>query len=74
MKKCIGDYWRSRFPGSRHWRSDLVKANASGSVSISVPGVSRAFHDVDIYPKRGDWLVLPVIARMLAGMNSSFHN
>lgn len=60
LKKCIGNWWQKRFPGSKHYTRSKIKANRSGSVSIGVAGVSRAFHDVDIFPVNAKSLAIPL--------------
>lgn len=52
---------QSRYPDSKHWNPDkITAANAGIGVEIDIPGAGRAWHDVDIYPKNGQWLTIPL--------------
>lgn len=49
----------ARYPGSRHWSPSKVNADGNGAVDVDIPGVSRAYHDIDIYPVSAPMLVFP---------------
>ena len=52
---------QNKYPGSKHWDPDKITAAAQGiGVDIDIPGAGRAWHDVDIYPKNGQWLTIPL--------------
>lgn len=38
-------------------------------MEIDIPGASRAYHDIDIYPKNGEWLTIP-LHPFLVGMSA----
>ena len=45
--------------------SDVLPPNATTedvSVTITTPGISRAYHDIDIYPVNGQFLAIPLHA------------
>lgn len=50
MQKCIREHFQRRFPGSKHYRPSRVR-RAFNYVQVDVPGVTRAYQDIDIYPK-----------------------
>lgn len=70
---------QSRYPGSQHWNPDKISLKQeeqnektySGSLKLNVdiPGASRAYHDIDIYPKNGNWLAIP-LHPFLVGMSA----
>lgn len=53
----------NKYPGSKHWSpSKIVLGQASAgeaAIDINVAGASRAWHDVDIRPKRAKMLAIP---------------
>lgn len=53
----------NKYPGSKHWSpSKIVLGQASSgeaAVDINVAGASRAWHDVEIRPKRAKMLAIP---------------
>lgn len=73
--KAISDglLWTTRnhfkriYPGSSHYNPDKVQPdetsngeNPSASVTIDVPGVTRAYHDMHIRPKFRKHLSIPI--------------
>lgn len=65
MSDAIRAHFRFQFPGSSHY--DPSKVNPSnesrlneGVVDVDVPGVSRAYHDIDIRPKTRKYLTIPM--------------
>ena len=68
MAKAIVDTTRSHFtrrwPGSKHYDPNKVYEGDSlgtmGQVIIDVPGVTRAYKDIDIYPKIAKALTIPM--------------
>lgn len=49
---------------TNHFRaSDVLPPNATSSdvsVTITTPGIGRAYHDIDIDPVNGSWLTIPL--------------
>ncbi len=65
MSDAIRAHFRFQFPGSSHY--DPRKVNPSnesrlneGVVDVNVPGVSRAYHDIDIRPRNRQYLTIPM--------------
>ena len=65
MSDAIRAHFRFQFPGSKHY--DPSKVNPSnesrlneGVVDVDVPGVSRAYHDIDIIPRNRQYLTIPM--------------
>ena len=65
MSDAIRAHFRFQFPGSSHY--DPSKVNPSndshlneGVVDVDVPGVSRAYHDIDIRPRNRQYLTIPM--------------
>ena len=65
MSDAIKAHFRFQFPGSSHY--DPNKVNPSndsklneGVVDVDVPGVSRAYHDIDIIPRNRQYLTIPM--------------
>lgn len=56
----IKKHFQSIYPGSKHYAPDKVKVEADNEVVIDVPGISRAFHDLNIRPKNGKYLTIPL--------------
>lgn len=58
----------ARYPGSSHWQPSKISKNldnsgsnaAEGSIDVNIPGATRAYHDIDIYPIRTKWLTIPI--------------
>lgn len=52
------------YPGSKHYSPDKVTngkvIGSSAEVDVDVPGVSRAYRSLDIYPIRASRLAIPV--------------
>lgn len=59
IRDLIRAHFRSRFPGSKHFDPDKVNSTR-GMVVVDVPGVTRAYKDIDIYPKNAAFLTIPV--------------
>lgn len=56
----IKKHFQSIYPGSKHYAPDKVKVGADNEVVVDVPGISRAFHDLNIRPKNGKYLTIPL--------------
>ncbi len=74
IAKCISRHLRrlnaSRHKGghppSNHFSPDHVLepvvSNDTVTVGVAIPGISRAYHDIDIYPKEASALAIPLHA------------
>lgn len=69
QKSVAGDikrHFQARYPGSSHYSPDKVlEGDADGNsaeVVVDVPGVARAYRDVDIRPVRAKKLAIPTAA------------
>ena len=65
MSDAIKAHFRFQFPGSSHYDPNKVNpSNESrlneGVVDVDVPGVSRAYHDIDIIPRNRQYLTIPM--------------
>ena len=65
MSDAIRAHFRFQFPGSSHYDPNKVNpSNESrlneGVVDVDVPGVSRAYHDIDIIPRNRQYLTIPM--------------
>lgn len=67
-----------RFPGSNHYNPNKVEigqsSNNSGEAIINVPGVSRAYHDIDILPRFRKHLTIPISDKAKGKKASDFNN
>ena len=58
------NHFNLRYPGSKHYNPDKVNigqsTSNSGEAIIDVPGVSRAYHDIDILPRFRKHLTIPI--------------
>lgn len=64
----VRNHFQTIYPGSKHYSPEHVQpagftrgANASGSIDIDVPGVTRAYHDMDIRPRWRKALTIPIV-------------
>ena len=56
----IKNHFTTTWPGSEHYSPSKVTASAPWEVGIDVPGIARAWRDVDIRPKNAAFLAIPV--------------
>lgn len=58
------NHFSTIYPGSRRWSPSKVHPKAAAgleaSIDIDVPGVTRAYHDIDIVPKYRRALTIPI--------------
>lgn len=61
------NHFQEIYPGSAHYAPDKVQPldassgdSPEGSIEIDVPGITRAYHDMNIYPKFREWLTIPI--------------
>ena len=79
MSDAIKAHFRFQFPGSSHYDPNKVNpSNESklneGVVDVDVPGVSRAYHDIDIVPKFRKYLTIPISTQSYGRKSSEFNN
>lgn len=71
-------HFETIYPGSNHYSPDKVNPGSSTSTSgetlIDVPGVTRAYHDIDIFPKFRKYLTIPISANSYGRKSSEFSN
>lgn len=60
MEKAIREHISEKYPGSEHWDPNRVNAQSDGTVDVDIPGASRAYHDIDIYPINAEHLTIPL--------------
>lgn len=69
-------HFETIYPGSNHYSPDKVNPGSSTSTSgetlIDVPGVTRAYHDIDIVPKFRKYLTIPISAKSYGRKSSEF--
>lgn len=57
-------HFQTKYPGSTHYSPSKVQDGQAGGnkaeVVIDVPGVTRAYHDIDIVPKISKKLAIPM--------------
>lgn len=55
----------NRYPDSNHYNPDKVSINEttqnSGQINVDIPGISRAYHDIDIKPINRNYLTIPFL-------------
>lgn len=73
MQQCIRQHFQQRFPNSKHYRPSRV-TRAFNYVYVNVPGVTRAYQDIDIYPKNAAWLCIPVNSAAKGKSPRAFNN
>lgn len=52
-------HFQSIYPGSKHYAPSKVTVKPNGAVNIDVPGITRAYHDLNIRAKKGKFLTIP---------------
>lgn len=73
IRDLIRGHFSRRFPGSKHFDPDKVNSTR-GLVIVDVPGVTRAYQDIDIYPKNAAFLTIPVHPDAKGRSASDFSN
>lgn len=59
IASTIRRHFQSIYPGSKHYSPSKVTVKPDGSVNIDVPGITRAYHDLNIRAKKGKFLTIP---------------
>ena len=71
-------HFETIYPGSEHYSPDKVNSGSSSSTTgetvIDVPGVTRAYHDIDIVPKFRKYLTIPISTKSYGRKSSDFNN
>lgn len=57
----IKNHFAMKYPGSKHYDPNKVTV-VDDEIRIDVPGINRAYHDIDIYPINKQWLCIPLEA------------
>ena len=64
MLASVRAHVQTIYPGSQHYSPEKVTENSAtgrvGVIDIDIPGITRAYHDIDIYPKRSKALSIPL--------------
>jgi hypothetical protein len=64
MMYTTQNHFRTIYPNSKHYSPNKVSIdkarNNTGIVDVNVPGVTRAYHDLIITPKRAKSLTIPI--------------
>lgn len=73
------NHFSTIYPGSKHYNPDKVQpasisngTNPSAAVDVDVPGVTRAYHDLDIRPRFRRALTIPMHRSAYGRKASSF--
>lgn len=73
------NHFSTIYPGSKHYNPDKVQSasisngmNPSAAVDVDVPGVTRAYHDLDIRPRFRRALTIPMHRDAYGRKASSF--
>ena len=81
MLWSVRNHFQSIYPGSSHYSPDKVTPkdnkdgkNPSATVSIDVPGVTRAYHDITIVPRTKRALTIPMHRAAYGKAARSFDN
>ena len=71
-------HFETIYPGSKHYSPDKVNPGSSssrtGETVIDVPGVTRAYHDIDIVPRFRKYLTIPISTQSYGRKSSEFSN
>ena len=66
------------YPGSSHWNPEKITPGNStsntGETNIDIPGASRAYHDIDIFPKYRKFLTIPISSLSYGKKANSFQD
>lgn len=64
MLWTVKNHVQTIYPNSQHYSPEKVTENSAtgrvGVINIDIPGITRAYHDIDIYPKRSKSLTIPL--------------
>lgn len=60
LKRDVSEHFQSRYPGSKHYNPNKVKVDDKDSIDIDVPGITRAYNDLDIRAKNSKYLTIPL--------------
>jgi hypothetical protein len=60
----VRNHFKTIYPGSTHYAPEKVTIGKPdknvGEINIDVPGVTRAYHNITIVPKRANYLTIPI--------------
>lgn len=64
MQTLTQEHITQKYPGSKHWDPNKIYSilgrSYEGICDIDVPGATRNYRDVDIYPKKAESLTIPL--------------
>lgn len=60
IKTTIQRHFQQIYPGSQHYSPSRVTDGPGDSVIVNVPGITRAYHDLNIKPIRAQKLAIPL--------------
>lgn len=68
LRKETSDHFSRKYPGSQHYNPSKIQNGqsignskiAQGQINIDIPGVSRAYGPIEIYPKHAKSLAIPI--------------
>lgn len=77
----VRNHFGSIYPGSSHYSPDKVQPSdirdgdePYGEISIDVPGVTRAYHDMSIRPRWRRYLTIPIVRAAYGKRAADFPN
>lgn len=60
IRTTIQRHFQTIYPGSKHYAPENVYNGPGDSVVVDVPGITRAYHDLNIVPVRAQKLAIPL--------------
>lgn len=68
LKSETANHFSQKYPGSQYYDPNKIQNGntignskiAAGSVVIDIPGINRAYQQTRIYPKRANYLAIPI--------------
>ena len=60
LTKTIKNHVSKKYPNSKHWSLSKINPLNKDTCSINVPGATRAYHDVYIFPRVASALTIPI--------------
>lgn len=64
LAKTTKQHISNKYPNSKHYSPSKVKtagySGSEGTVDVDIPGITRAFHNLNITPKKAQYLTIPI--------------